>query len=215
MSYNIFFTSDEHYGHSNVIHFCHRPFSSVEEMTETLVGNNNAIVKDGDAVYHCGDMFWRTVSIPAANVIMDRLKGRHYLILGNHDEVAKRIAGRFEWVKDVHLLDTPVRVWLSHYAHKSWPDSHKSSYHVYGHTHGVMPDYRYSTDVGVDAKNYRPFSYEQLVAHMVAKGKLPMDEVQRDMLQTPKLEEPKWFIPVRIAQSQKASGYPMDTRLLG
>lgn len=188
---NIFFTADEHYGHANVIHFCSRPFFSVEEQTATLIANNNAIVRAGDSVYHCGDMFWRTVSIPAANVIMDRLIGRHYLILGNHDEVAKRIAGRFEWVRDVSLLDTPTRVWMSHYAHRSWPDSHKFSYHVYGHTHGVLPDYRYSTDVGVDAKNYRPFSYEQLEERMKAKGELPPDEVQLEMSRVPKLEEPK------------------------
>jgi calcineurin-like phosphoesterase family protein len=135
-------------------------------------------------------MFWRRVSIPEANTILDRLNGRHYLILGNHDEVAKRVAGRFEWVKETFLVQTPTRVWLSHYAHRSWPDSHKFSYHVYGHTHGVLPDYRYSTDVGVDAKNYRPFSYEELVAYMTAKGQLPPDEVQIDMYANPKLEEP-------------------------
>lgn len=186
----IFFTSDEHYGHASIIQFCHRPFSNVEEMTEGLIANHNAVVGLNDVTYHLGDLFWRRVSIPEANQIMDRLNGKHYLILGNHDEVAKRVAGRFEWVRECSLLHTPTRVWLSHYAHRSWPDSHKFSYHVYGHTHGVLPDYRYSTDVGVDSKNYRPFSYDELSAYMAAKGQLPPDEVQIDMYQNPKLEEP-------------------------
>lgn len=177
----IFFTSDEHYGHANIIKFCNRPFTDVRHMTEQLIANHNWVVRDGDSVYHCGDMFWRTCTIKEAQSIMDRLNGKHYLLLGNHDEVAKQIAGRFVWVRDTALVHTPTRVWCSHYAHRSWPDSHRFSYHVYGHTHAVLSDYRYSTDVGVDAKNYFPMSYEELEAHMVAKGQLPPDEVQVDM----------------------------------
>ena len=178
-----FFTSDEHYGHANIIQFCHRKYVSVEEMTEELIANHNYVVKPGDTTYYLGDMFWRTVSIPDANAIMDRLNGKHYLILGNHDEVAKRIAGRFEWVKDTELIHTPTPVWLSHYAHRSWPNSHKGSYHLFGHTHNVMSDYRYSTDAGVDAKGYFPMSYDELAWYMAAKGTLPPDEIQEDMNQ--------------------------------
>ena len=61
---NIFFTSDEHYGHANILQFCNRPFKSVEEMTEGLIANHNAVVGVNDVTYHCGDMFWRRVSIP-------------------------------------------------------------------------------------------------------------------------------------------------------
>ena len=188
---NIFFTSDEHYEHANVIRFCNRPFANIEEMREGLIANHNAVVGPNDVTYHLGDMFWRRCSIPLANQILDRLNGKHYLLLGNHDEVAKRVAGRFEWVKETSLVQTPTRVWLSHYAHRSWPDSHKFSYHVYGHTHGVLSDYRYSTDVGVDAKNYHPFSYDELVAYMAAKGQLSNDEVMNNMYANPKLEEPQ------------------------
>ena len=182
-----FFTADEHYGHANVIRFCKRPFTDVNDMTERLIENHNAVVRKGDCVYHCGDMFWRTVSIPEANRIMDRLNGKHYLLVGNHDEVAKAIAGRFEWVRECALIHAPTRVWCSHYAHRSWPDSHKFSYHVYGHTHNELSDYRYSTDVGVDTKGYAPFSYDQLTAYMAAKGQFKPDEVQIAMYKQEKI----------------------------
>jgi calcineurin-like phosphoesterase family protein len=186
---NCFFTSDEHYGHANIIQFCHRPFESLEDQTEQLIERHNFKVGTKDVTYHLGDMFWRRVSIPEANSIMDRLNGKHYLILGNHDEVANRIAGRFEWVRETSLVQTPTRVWLSHYAQRVWPESHRGSWHVYGHTHNVLPDYRYSTDVGVDAKNYFPVSYDELGTHMAAKGTLPPDEVQADMLKSVWLKE--------------------------
>jgi calcineurin-like phosphoesterase family protein len=185
----IFFTSDEHYGHANIIQFCHRPFTSLEDQTEQLIANHNSKVGPNDMTYHVGDMFWRRVSIPDANVIMDRLNGKHALVLGNHDEVAKRIAGRFEWVKDTALIHTNTRVWLSHYAHRTWPDSHKGSYHLFGHTHNVLPDYRYSHDAGVDANGYFPISYDELETYMAAKGQLPPDEVQADMLKSVWIKE--------------------------
>lgn len=181
----LFFTSDEHYGHANVLKFCKRPFESVEDQTEQLIKRHNTVVDDGDVTYHLGDMFWRTFTVKEAQSVMDRLNGKHYLILGNHDEVAKNIAGRFVWVKDTTLVHTPTRVWLSHYAHRVWPDSHKHSYHLYGHTHNVLPDFRYSHDAGVDANGYFPISYQEVETIMIQKGQLPPDEVQLDMYANP------------------------------
>ena len=181
---NIFFTSDEHYGHANIIKFCNRPFVSVEAMTEKLIENHNAVVRDGDFTFHLGDMFWRTCTVQAAHIILSRLRGRHGLIYGNHDEIAKRLIGdgAFDSWGDTRLVQsTRVPVWLSHYAHRSWPHSHKGSYHLFGHTHNVLSDFRYSHDAGVDTNDYQPFSFEELDTYMLEKGVLPPDEVQTDM----------------------------------
>jgi calcineurin-like phosphoesterase family protein len=179
------FTSDEHYGHANIIKFCNRPFANIYEMQETLIDNHNARVKDGDYTYHLGDLFWRTVTIREAQAILDRLNGKHFLILGNHDEVAKQLAGRFEWVKDCVMTGPKPGVWLSHYAHRSWPNSHKGSYHLFGHTHNVLSDFRYSHDAGVDANNFTPRSWDEIDTRMKMKGVLPLDEVQLDMKNNP------------------------------
>jgi calcineurin-like phosphoesterase family protein len=82
-----FVTADTHFGHTKSLSFIRpdgealRPFSSVEEMDETMVERWNAKVNKGDTIYHLGD-----VVIPRASLkILDRLNGRKILIRGNHD----------------------------------------------------------------------------------------------------------------------------------
>lgn len=52
----VFFTSDLHFGHENVIKFDNRPFRSVEEMDAELISRWNNKVKKGDLVYVLGDL---------------------------------------------------------------------------------------------------------------------------------------------------------------
>lgn len=171
---NIFFTADEHHGHENIIKFCKRPFDGIADMTEKLVEKHNEVVQPGDRVYHLGDMFWRTFGAEEAVKIVQRLNGQHYYIYGNHDELFrnKELRDCFVWCKDVENLKVQgyPNIWLSHYAHRVWNGSHKGSYHLYGHTHNVLPEGDYlSMDVGVDARNFYPISLEDVSKHM--KGK--------------------------------------------
>ncbi len=77
----IWFTSDQHFGHENIIKYCNRPFASVDQMNFELVRRHNAVVKDDDIVFHLGDFSMH----PRMLFILSLLKGVHYLVAGNHD----------------------------------------------------------------------------------------------------------------------------------
>lgn len=88
MSKNVFFISDTHFGHANMLTFINyddtrmRPFDSVEEVDELMIENWNKMVKPTDKVYHLGDCFYKSSN---PDQIMNRLNGQKVLCRGNHD----------------------------------------------------------------------------------------------------------------------------------
>lgn len=80
-----FFTSDTHFGHANIINLCKRPFKDVNHMNDMLVENWNNVVTDDDTVFHLGDFAFGGSDV--WNKVLSRLRGKIYLILGNHEIV--------------------------------------------------------------------------------------------------------------------------------
>lgn len=70
----IYFTSDLHLGHKNIIRLCNRPFSSIEEMDAVLIENWNRKVHQNDTVYILGDLMFRSEKPPEE--YLRQLKGR-------------------------------------------------------------------------------------------------------------------------------------------
>jgi calcineurin-like phosphoesterase family protein len=161
----IFFTADEHYGHTKIMQYCKRPFDSIEEMDETIIERHNAVVRPKDTVYHLGDFsFWNH------GKYLDRLKGKHILILGNHDRLKNTKEGWLEVHQVMRLKWQGKVLWLSHYPHLVWPQSHYGSWHLFGHVHGSLQGVGLSMDVGVDANDYRPVSIEKVAEVMNQRG---------------------------------------------
>jgi len=86
----IWFTSDQHYNHANVIQYSSRPFPDVDTMNEELVQRHNARVQDNDTVLHLGDFSLNEKMVPK---FLSRLRGNHTLIPGNHDRCHVRHDG--------------------------------------------------------------------------------------------------------------------------
>jgi len=87
---DIWFISDTHFGHRNILTFKEedgRPvrgqFSTVEEMNEHMINEWNKLVKPQDKVYHLGDVGFGSF---INDGILYRLTGKKRLVLGNHDD---------------------------------------------------------------------------------------------------------------------------------
>ncbi|MCC6372179.1 MAG: metallophosphoesterase family protein [Bacteroidia bacterium] len=177
----IWFTSDHHFGHKNILEFSKRPFATVEEMNAELVKRWNERVAKEDEVYHLGD--FALMSPGKLRQLREQLNGKIYLIAGNHESSALDCKDCFEWIKDYHELivnDSEAHrgqrfIVLFHYAMKVWNASHYGTWHLYGHSHGDLPDDEgaLSFDVGVDCHNFYPLSYEEVKQIMSQKKWLP------------------------------------------
>lgn len=138
----IFFTSDLHFGHENVLKFDNRPFADVDEMDAELIRRWNAKVGKGDLVYVLGDMIWKTRNGDASSLIKS-LNGQIILIKGNHDRFLHNAKAKalLAGVKDyddicVTLEDgTPRRCILSHYFIPMYNGHRYRAIHLHGHSH--------------------------------------------------------------------------------
>lgn len=140
----VFFTSDLHFGHENVIRFDNRPFNTVEEMDAELVRRWNEKVSKSDLVYVLGDMIWKARNNEAETLIRS-LNGQIILIKGNHDRFLHNTKAKsaLAGVKDyddicVKLEDgTERRVILSHYYIPFYIGHRYQGIHLHGHSHNT------------------------------------------------------------------------------
>lgn len=193
----IFFTSDLHFGHNNIMRFCNRPWKSVEEMDEGLIKNWNSVVGKDDIVFNLGDFAfapnWRWKEL------LEKLNGHHYLVLGNHDVQrwpGDAIMELFERVEQQMIVKIDDRwVYLNHYPFLCYGGSYRGPknavYALHGHVHSgpnssgkdcdrLVNLFPYQYDVGVDNNDYFPVAWgqiESIIKLQVENGiKLPQTE---------------------------------------
>lgn len=178
MSGNIWFTADTHFGHANIIRHANRPFKTVDEMDDAMIASINTLVHQSDILYHLGDWSFQ-----------DPVKYRRMvncqhivLILGNHDHRIRRHPHHYYSLFSIHSLGLEIKaggqdITLCHYAMKVWNKSHHGAWHLYGHSHGTLPEdpNSLSFDVGVDCWGYKPISFDEVRAKMATKTFKPVD----------------------------------------
>lgn len=210
----IFFTSDLHFYHANVIAFCKRPYrtknpyyrlkewwtgrismKSAEVMNETLIANWNSVVSQDDDVYCLGDF---SLAFRAVELFSHRLNGRKFLIPGNHDfchsyhKKSRKPEGRAKWIKKyedhgwivlpeqttlkLQGVDQDLELTLSHMPYTNIDDVRdgKDKYSRFrpidignwllcGHVHEKWATRRKMINVGVDVRNYKPISLDEII----------------------------------------------------
>ena len=172
-----FYTSDLHIGHQNCIKFDNRPFSTLEEMHDTIVENWNSVVKKDDDVYILGDYAWRN---EIGLEILKKLKGKKHLILGNHDKINEHMKKEFVSIEQIKIVkDGEKYVVLCHFPMAHWQGADYGYIHLFGHIHSgrdsrPFEEYRKAMikrnipyecyNVGCMLHNYTPVTLEQLIS---------------------------------------------------
>ncbi len=168
---NLFFTADLHLGHENIIDYCSRPFADVASMHEEIIRRWNAKVPKNGETFILGDI---SMKIQASQVVklLRKLNGQKYLVAGNHDQKIRKssdITQQFVWIKDYHEVTVQDHgkkqtIVMSHYPMLTWHKRGSKSWMLHGHCHGTLSDYTepHRLDVGVDAHNFAPLSYDEV-----------------------------------------------------
>lgn len=191
----VFFTSDTHFGHSNIIKYCDRPFKNTDHMDRVIIDNWNDTVSDDSIVFHLGDVAMGdiTKSLPKVGL----LRGCKVLVTGNHDRTfvkygaAKVSQWTPEYEKYFDLVESEkgmgykspegVRFALSHFPYTG--DHTPSDRHsdvrpvdngmplIHGHTHStdrltLSIKGTQQIHVGVDAWDFTPVSWDQIKEEM-------------------------------------------------
>lgn len=132
----IFYFSDTHFGHKNILRFDNRPFADTDTMDAVLIRNWNERVTDNDTVYFLGDFSWRNEADSIA--ILKKLKGHIRLIRGNHDHNQGKLRSEFESVSAYEEIDDSGRyVVLCHYPIPFYNRQHYGAVMLYGHVHNT------------------------------------------------------------------------------
>lgn len=161
----IWFTSDLHFGHTNIIKYCNRPFYYVEEMDEALISNWNLVVASEDIVFVLGDiaMSYNREKIKS---LFDRLNGEKVLITGNHDRPKNIPTDCFTSVQHrLHLIEDDYDFVLVHDPAEASANHMNKQKYLCGHLHSEKDRKVYYNwiDVGVDGNDYTPISLEQIL----------------------------------------------------
>lgn len=133
----IYYISDLHFGHKDIILFDHRPFADTVQMEEVMVMYWNATVRPGDTVYILGDFCWGKKDEWLR--LIRKLSGQKVLIQGNHDlqsypaELKKEFVGIYDYKE---ITDNGRHVIMSHYPIMFYKHSNDPNYYMLcGHVH--------------------------------------------------------------------------------
>lgn len=171
---DIWFISDTHFNHANILNFTRidgsplRPeFSNVDEMNETMIQNWNKVVKPYDKIYHLGDVGFGNEN--ALGKILDRLMGKKRMLFGNHDKFDTKFY--FKHFEKLHVEFRPARdhIFTHRPIHLNSDPFEKIKVNVHGHTHSnnvkvgtsQVDDKRY-INISCEYTNYAPIHYETI-----------------------------------------------------
>jgi len=171
----MWFTADQHFFHKNMYKedFFNsgfkRPWRTEAEGRKNIIERHNSLVKKDDWVIHGGDFAMIGNSMQdKLRPIIEKLNGRHILVLGNHDEIKpfKYIDMGFTNVSTSYImeLDNRWKIVVNHDPSvRCVVDS--NTIFLCGHIHNLfksIPD-KLTVNIGVDVWDYYPINIDNIL----------------------------------------------------
>ena len=156
---DIWFISDPHFGHANIIKYCNRPFANTQEMDAVMIERWNSVVKPQDHIYCGGDFTMNQLDL---HRVAPQLYGHKRLILGNHDNSApmRDYCKYFEkilmWRLFKPIIFTHVPIHRDNFG--------KAQVNVHGHIHEKPSPAGPYINMCVEVRNYTPVHLDMLLA---------------------------------------------------
>lgn len=157
----LYFWSDQHFFHNNIIKYSNRPFRNVGEMNKNMFENYKKHIKDDDVVIFGGDLAFG--HIEEINEMLCEMPGTKILIIGNHDfenngELKKYrkfdFMSSFINFKIKDLQNNDIDVLLSHYPIHSKHLNNKKI-NIHGHIHEKLAG-EFNINISVEHTAYSP-----------------------------------------------------------
>jgi len=164
-------TADSHFGHENIIPFCHRP----PDVEQTMMEKWARAVPPDDTLLHLGDLSWKG-NAWFKNMIAPHLTGdRKLLIRGNHDKGRPSFYTQsgFKLIAPFEIEYATTQVSLSHYPWSEIDDGERqpeNHIRIHGHIHNngytrdaFVPFFKNHINISVEQTKYRPINLKLLL----------------------------------------------------
>ncbi len=172
----IWFSSDYHFYHTNILKYCNRPFETVDEMNEEIIKRHNELVSPHDFVFFLGDLTFKR----GTGELLNRMNGVFTYIYGNHDKNIRSLP---------MIMDATIRIKggkILHMTHRPDNTDRSCDYLVCGHVHekwkvqhlkGHNGVNKILINVGVDVWNFYPVSLDKVISMSRGNGHVYKDEM--------------------------------------
>ncbi len=200
---NLWFTSDFHFNHANIIKYENRPFKNVENMNSTIIKKYNERVKETDICYYLGDWGfyaskhaeYRGEGIPKRiDELKNQLNGTIISVCGNHDKRSNKLnisthrivlnkAGIY--INLIHkVFDADGKILVPLYDHVYY-----YPLTICGHVHSKWKTQEIKKDgyvglvinVAVETNNYYPYNFHEIMSiyHRWLNGRPDKDKIKK------------------------------------
>jgi calcineurin-like phosphoesterase family protein len=162
--------SDLHLGHTNIIKYCQRPWSTVEEMNAAIIDAINSTVDKDDYMYDGGD-FCMGGEKEVINYLNRIRCKNHFLVMGNHDRFTpqKYVALGFKWASRHPIIIDEFYI-LSH--KRQFLTGASMPYaNIFGHEHNstpfMSPEAPWYANVSIENIGYKPILLDEVKEKML------------------------------------------------